>query len=127
MRHWDLLTRREQDGFTIIVEKTWEDMHPSDCFDDNTDPVTGKPYYDTEQMCRDIDAGNLDWFMARARVLVDGLEIGDACIGGLLYEDARDFLRDGLGEDLILDALDEAKKRLTTLAKKFTMLAIKHS
>jgi hypothetical protein len=26
-----------------------------------------------------------------------------------------------------LDAVDEAKKRLTNLAQKFTMLAIKHS
>lgn len=127
MRHWDTLWEGDRGGFHVIVDKTWEDMHPSDCFDDNTDPMTGKPYYDTEQMCRDIDAGRLDWFMARARVMVDGVELGDACIGGLLYEDARDFLRDGMGEDLILDAMAEAQGRLTTLAKKFTMLAIKHS
>lgn len=119
MRHWETLHEREQDGFQIIVDKTWEDCHPGDCFDDKE--------YDIADMCSRIDRGDLDWFMARARVMVDGLEIGDACIGGLLYEDARDFLRDGMGEDLILDALAEAQGRLTTLAKKFTMLAIKHS
>ncbi len=119
MRHWETLLEREQDGFQIIIDKTWEDVHPGDCFDDTA--------YDVKEMCEKIDRGDLDWFMARARVLVDGLEISDACIGGLLYEDARDFLKDGLGEDLILDAVAEAQARLTTLAKKFTMLAIKHS
>lgn len=119
MRHWETLLEREQDGLTVIVDKTWEDVHPKDCFDDSA--------YDINDMCAKIDRGDLDWFMARARVLVDGLEISDACIGGLLYEDARDFLTDGMGEDLILDAIAEAQGRLTTLAKKFTMLAIKHS
>ena len=119
MRHWETLLREERGGLEIIVDKTWEDVHPRDCFDESA--------YDITEMCEDIDAGRLDWFMARARVLVDGMEISDACIGGLLYPDARDFLKDGMGEDLILDAVDEAKKRLTTLAKKFTILAIKHS
>jgi hypothetical protein len=119
MRHWETLLEREQGGLTIIVDKTWEDSHPGDCFDDTA--------YDIKDMCERIDRGDLDWFMARARVLVDGLEISDACIGGLLYEDARDFLKDGMGEDLILDAVAEAQGRLTDLAKKFTMLAIKHS
>ncbi len=118
-RYWETLLEEDRGGLQIIVEKSWEDCHPGHCFDDQC--------HDIEQMCRDIDSGKLDWFMARARVLVDGVEISDACIGGLLYEDARDFLRDGMGEDLILDAVAEAQARLTTLAKKFTMLAIKHA
>ena len=68
-----------------------------------------------------------NWFMARARVLVDGIELGNSCLGGLLYADAREFLKDIMAEDLILDAMTDAKHRLTVLAKKFTMLAIKHS
>lgn len=127
MRHWDTLWEGEREGFKIILDKTWEDLHPSDCFDDNTDPMTGKPYYDTEQMCRDIDAGRLDWFMARARVFVEDIELSSACIGGLLYEDAQEFAKDCMGQDLILDALEDAKGRLTQLAQKFTILAIKHS
>ncbi len=119
MRHWETLLEREHDGLTVIVDKTWEDCHPGDCFDESA--------YDIQEMCEKIDRGDLDWFMARARVLVDGVELSDACVGGLLYEDAREFLKDGMGEDLILDAVYEAKKRLTDLAKKFTMLAIKHS
>jgi len=119
MRHWETLLERDQDGFRIILDKTWEDTHPRDCFDDTA--------YDIEDMCQKIDNCQLDWFMARARVMVDGLELGDACLGGLLYEDAGEFLRDGMAEDLILDAVQEARARLTTLAQKFTMLAIKHS
>ena len=119
MRHWETLLEREQDGFKIILDKTWEDVHPRDCFDDTA--------YDIEDMCSKIDSGHLDWFMARARVIAEGVELGDACIGGLLYEDARDFLRDGMAEDLILDALQEARGRLTHLAKSFTMLVIKHA
>ncbi len=119
MRHWDVLLETERDGFTVIIDKTWEDVHPGDCFDDSA--------YDIKDMCDKIDRGVLDWFVARARVLVDGVELGNACIGGLLYEDAREFLTDSMGEDLVLDAMQEAKDRLTELAKKFTMLAIKHS
>lgn len=119
MRHWETLLEREQDGFKIILDKTWEDSHPGDCFDESA--------YNIEEMCQKIDNCQLDWFVARARVLVDGIELGDACLGGLLYEDAREFLRDGMAEDLILDAVAEAKGRLTALAKKFTMLAIKHA
>lgn len=127
MRHWEVILDEEREGFRVIVDKTWEDMHPGDCFDDSIDPTTNEPYYDVKQMCRDIDSGRLDWFMARACVFVDDIELADACIGGLLYEDAREFLRDGMGEELIWDALHEAKARLTMLAQKFTLLAIKHS
>lgn len=119
MRHWETLLEREQDGFQIILDKTWEDCHPGDCFDDSA--------YDIRQMCEDIDSGRLDWFMARVRVIVEGVELASPCLGGLLYEDARDFVKDGCGEDLIWDALNEARGRLTHLAKTFTMLAIKHS
>jgi hypothetical protein len=119
MRHWEKLLEEDRGGFTVIIDKTWEDCHPRDCFDDTA--------YDIKEMCEKIDRGDLDWFMARARVLVDGLELSDTCMGGLLYEDAREFLNDGMAEDLILDAVTDAKHRLTDLAKKFTMLAIKHS
>jgi hypothetical protein len=119
MRYWETLLEEDRGGLKIILDKTWEDIHPGQCFDDT---VT-----DIDDMCSKIDRGDLDWFVARARVLVDGVELADACIGGLLYEDAREFLRDGMAEDLISDAVAEAQGRLTTLAKTFTMLAIKHS
>ncbi len=119
MQHWDTLLEREQQGFKIIVDKTWEDLHPRDCFDDEV--------YVIEDICSKIDSGQLDWFMARARVFVDDLELGSAVVGGFLYEDARQVLKDGAAEDLIAEALAAAQGRLTHLAQKFTLLAIKHA
>lgn len=127
MRHWEVIHTEERGGFTIEVSKTWEDMHPGDLFDSSIDPHTDQPYYDIDQMCRDIDHGVLDWFQLCANVKVDGVLLGSAGCGGLLYEDARETLKDGIADDLILDAMREAQDRLTDLAKKFTLLAIKHS
>lgn len=119
MQHWETLAKLDREGFTIVIEKTWEDIHPRDCFDDTE--------YDIKEICEQIDRGDLEWFVARARVMVDDIELAYATIGGLLYNDSREFLTDGMSEDLIWDVLHEAKNRLTGLAKKFTMLAIKHS
>lgn len=119
MRHFDELARMEREGFEIIVDKTWEDCHPRDCFDDED--------YVIEDICRKIDEGQMEWFVVRARVLAEGIELGTATVGGLLYEDSREVLRDGVAEDLIWEAEHEARTRLTELAKKFTMLMIKHS
>ena len=123
-RYWTTLLERDQDGFHVIIDKTWEDCHPGDCFDDSIDPDTGKPYYDLAEICEQIDRGDLDWFVLRARVLAEGVELGSACCGGMLYEDARESVSD-IGEDLVLDAMVEARDRLTHLAKSFTMLTIK--
>lgn len=107
MRHWDELARYEREGYTVIVDKTWEDISPRDLFDD---AVT-----DIDELCRKIDSYDLDWFMLRARVLLDGHELGSHCCGGFLYEDARDVLKDGTAEDLISEALLEAKQEARRL------------
>jgi hypothetical protein len=105
----------QRDGFEIIVDKTWEDIPLGDLFDTSIDPDTGKPYYDIEQMARDIDRGNLDYFMLRVRALVDGHELGSSYVGGFLYEDASEVLRDGTAEDMIWEAVAEAKKEALRL------------
>jgi hypothetical protein len=117
-RHYDTLLETEREGFTVIVDKTWEDLNPADMFDDGIDPDTGLPYYDIEQMCRDIDSGKLDWFMLRVRVLYDGVELGTDYVGGFLYEDAREVLEDGVVEDMIWTALKEAKQNAQSLYQK---------
>ena len=101
MRHWDELARYEQDGFEIIIDKTWEDVSPRDLFDD---AVT-----DIDEICRKIDNYDLDWFILRARAMLDGHELGSSIVGGFLYEDARETLKDGTAEDLVYTALCEAK------------------
>ncbi len=107
MRHWDELLRDQREGFEIIVDKSWEDISPRDLFDDS---VT-----DIDEICRKIDSYDLDWFMLRARVLLDGHELGSHICGGFLYEDAREVLKDGMAEDLIFQALLEAKQEARRL------------
>jgi len=115
MRHWDELLRESRQGFEVIVDKTWEDIPLDHLFDTSIDPATGQAYYDIEQMARDIDRGALDYFMLRARVLLDGHELGSHTVGGFLYEDAREVLTDGMAEDLIYSAMQEAREEARRL------------
>ena len=101
MRYYDELAVYEREGFKIIVDKSYEDLNPRDCFDDT---VT-----DIDEIIKDIDRGRLDWFMLRVRALVDGHELGSSYVGGFLYEDASEVLRDGTAEDMIWEAIEEAK------------------
>jgi hypothetical protein len=115
MRYYDELATYERDGFTVIVDKSWEDLSVRDCFDEEC--------HDVDQICRDIDSGNLDWFMLRVRVLVEGLELDSEYLGGMLYEDARECLTDGTAEDLIEQSLANAKQQVYRLYKKFQDLS----
>jgi len=114
-RHYDELARYERDGFDVIVDKTWEDIPLADLFDTSIDPDTGKPYFDVEDMSRKIDRCELDYFMLRVRVLLDGHELGSHYVGGFLYEDAREVLRDGVAEDMIYEAMMEAREEARRL------------
>jgi len=107
MRYYDELTRYEREGFEIIVDKSYEDLNPRDCFDDT---VT-----DIDEIIKDIDRGHLDWFMLRVRALVDGHELGSSYLGGMLYEDPTECLTDGSAEDMICEAVAEAKREAQRL------------
>ena len=112
-RYYDELARYERNGFDIIVDKTYEDMHPRDHFEDDN----------MDEIIRKIDNGTYDWFMLRVRVLVEGLELGSAYLGGCLYEDPREVLTDGVAEDFIAEAMKEAKTKVYALSKKFAELS----
>jgi len=114
-RYYDEIASFERDGFFVIVDKTWEDISPYDSFDDS---IT-----DIKQLCEDIDRGKYDWFMLRVRVLVDGYEMGSSHLGGCLYENAKDVLTDGTAEDLISEALIEAKRDVYRMYKRFQELS----
>ena len=116
MQHdYDTISEFERDGFTVIVDKTYEDIHPSDLFDDSE--------HDIKQLCEDIEYGNLDWFILRVRVLVEGLEIGSSSVGGCLYKDAREVLTDGIAENEISVALADAKSNVYRLSRVFAGLS----
>lgn len=116
MREYDKLATYDRDGFVVIVDKTWEDIPLRDCFDDSC--------YDIKDMERKVNSYDLDWFMLRVRVLFDGHELGSHYLGGCLYEDAREVLKDGTAEDCIQEALHEAKQEVKRLREKLNALAV---
>ena len=111
MRYYDTLAEFERDGYDIIVDKTYEDLNPRDSFDDTV--------CDIDEIIKDIDRGHLDWFMLRVRVMVEGLELGSAYLGGCLYEDPKEVLTDGTAEDCIAEAMVEAKSKVYRLSRVF--------
>lgn len=113
-RYYDTLLDELRGPVQIIVDKSYEDLHPRDCFDDS---VT-----DIEQLCRDIDSCKYDWFMLRVRVLYEGVELAEEYLGGCLYEDAREVLADGTAEDIIYTAMEHAKVAAADMRKKFMQL-----
>lgn len=114
MRTYDELLNEKRGPFTVIVDKTYEDLHPRDCFDDSC--------YDIDDMCKKIDSYDLDWFMLRTRVFFEGVELSCEYLGGCLYEDAREVLTDGMAEDQIYQALLHAKVEAANMKKKFAQL-----
>ena len=114
-RYYDEIASFERDGFFIIVDKTYEDIDPwdqlSECFDSKT------------ELYADIERGKYDWFMLRVRALVDGHEMGTSYLGGCLYENPKEVLSDGTAEDLISEALIEAKRDVYRMYKKFQELS----
>ena len=110
-RHYDELACYEREGFDIIVDKSYEDMAPKDCFDDTQ--------FDIAEINHNIEHGHLDWFMLRVRVMVENIELSSEFLGGCLYKDPKEVLTDGTAEDLIDMALTEAKRDVYRLYKKF--------
>jgi hypothetical protein len=113
-RHYDTLLEEQRGPFQVIVDKTWEDLHPNDCFDET---VT-----DIKDLCARIDRCELDWFMLRVRVLFDGHELAADYVGGFLYEDAREVLRDSTAEDMIANTIEQAKESAAQLFHKLQQL-----
>jgi hypothetical protein len=116
VKYWDVLLEEQRGPYLVIVDKTWEDIHPRDLFDDSC--------WDIDEICSKIDRGLLDWFMLRARVFYEGVELASDLCGGFLYEDAREVLKDGTAEDLIGEALAEALKQAQVMKAKFAQLEV---
>jgi hypothetical protein len=113
MRYWEKLLEKEHGGFTIIVDKSWEDIPLRDIFDETC--------FDLDDYERKIIRGDLDYFILRARVLLNGAEIGEHIVGGFLYEDATEVLTDGMADDVIYGAACEADKWLTKVFEERTI------
>ena len=112
MRYYDELATYERDGFTVIVDKTYEDIDPRGQFEES----------DIDEIIAKINDYTYDWFMLRVRVQFEGHELGSAYLGGCLYEDPKDVLTDGTEEDMIHEAMAEAKKEVARLSNKLWAL-----
>ena len=112
MRNWELIGTVERGPFTIFFEKTYEDIDPwyslSECYAN-----------DKQKLYDDIDSGKLDWFMLRTRVILADVAIGYSYLGGMLYENPRDILTDGVAEDQIASVIEDAKVRFAELKNIF--------
>lgn len=108
MRHYEELLREQRGPFTVVVDKTWEDLSPRDMFEED----------DVDEICRKIDNCTYDWFMLRTRVFFMDAELAANYLGGCLYEDAREVLTDGIAEDQIYATLLEAKQPFMELKQQ---------
>lgn len=115
MNPYVTLQEFERDGFVVTVEACAEHAHPADIFDDSC--------HDLQDMVRKIDYGVWDWFQLRVRVHAVGVELGRAQLGACLYADRTDVLTDGVAEDLIQEALDQARDTLTKLRDQLPLAA----
>ena len=117
-RYFDEIDSFERDGFTVVVDKTYEDIDPwdqlSECFDNK------------KQLYADIESGKYDWFMLRVRLMVDEYEIAVEWLGGCLYENPREVLTDGTVDDLIATAMITAKREVYRMYKRFQDISWEH-
>jgi hypothetical protein len=116
MRDYTEIATFEREGFLVIVDKTWEDIDVAQCFDESC--------YDIQEMRDKINNYDLDWFMLRVRVLLDGHEFGSHYLGGCLYawNKVGDVMTDGTAEDCIAEALHEARLEVLRLRQRLNSL-----
>lgn len=107
MRYFETIHTEDVNGFHIMCSVTHEDIHPRDCFDDTID--------DINEICRKIDNGSCVWFVARVEAFKHGILLGTSCLGGNLYDNVKDFINDVSYEDMMHEAITEAKKNLEML------------
>ena len=115
--------RHNRDGFEVRVGYFYEDIHPNELFDDTV--------YETDKMAKRIDAGYDAWFGFWAKAYLDGHELGYANLGGLYYKDdhAESIIEkkeEHWYEDVIYEAVEQAKKESGSLWKHLDQLLSKY-
>jgi hypothetical protein len=115
-RDYDEIDSFEHDGFTIIVDKTYEDLDPRGQFEDS----------DLEEIIEKINNYTYEWFVLRVRVMVDEYEITSEHLGGCLYENPREVLTDGTVDDLVAQAMITAKREVYRMYKRFQDISWEH-
>lgn len=107
MRHWEQVHTEEKDGFTIHL-----DFSPED-----TAPDWDMTKEERDELIEKIDNGSLLWVIARVEVKKKSIVLGSSYLGGCCYKDTKDFLMDGYYEDMVNEAMQEAKDMIEELAQ----------
>lgn len=118
MIHYTEIARFARDGFDIIVDRCPDDTHPGDSFDDTV--------YNISDICRQIDRGNMEWFVLRVRAVIDDHVFGTAYMGGCLYDadSVNDVLTDGIAEDCVFEALAEARQTVQRVLPRLQQIHV---
>ncbi len=117
MEYYHGIHTETRDGFDIIVDQRAEDLPIRDMFDDTC--------HDIKDLEDKVNRGIYDWFMLRVRAFVDGHEMACEYLGGCMYEDCHDVMKDGTAEDLIQEALHNARKEVARL--RVRLAALEHA
>ena len=104
-RNFEEITTYTRNGFDIVVDKSWDDCNPAECFSES----------ELGEVLRGIESGKYDWFVLRVRAFIDEHEMGSAYLGGCLYEDPQLTLVDGTVEHLIEQCMAEAQYEIRRL------------
>lgn len=110
MSYWEKIHSEKAEGFDIVLSIAPEDLDPSDLFDSSID--------DIQKIYDDINSGKSAWFCVRVQAFKAGVELATDYLGGNLYDDPKDFLKDGYFEDLKYRVIEEAKKELPKLLEE---------
>lgn len=93
-------------GFHIVLAFSPEHSAPDWDFD---------TVEDEEELLRRIENGTMLWFCARVEAYRHGVLLGTDYLGGCCYESAKDFMENGYYADMVDNAINEAKDKITEL------------
>lgn len=114
MNIWTEIDRREVDGYTIKICKTWEDMSVRDDFSEETEEYL-------DELETKIDNGEMEWFQLRVQATIRDYVLGETYCGGFLYDDLIQ-LTDGVIEDMVYDAIQNANAEAIYLKEALDLL-----
>lgn len=107
MSYWEKINTETKDGFDIVYSVTWEDCPLSDLFEDD----------EAEELAIQLERGDLQYFVARIEAYKEGIKLGEAYLGGNLYQRYIDFVGDSMYDDLVYEATEEAKANIKKLVE----------
>lgn len=106
----ELIHEEQAEGFAIRFYAMPEDSHPRDSFDDSVDDIA--------EICRKIDNGTYEWFVAKVTASKNGIELASDYLGACLYESCQQFVTDNdYYADMKARVIEEAKQTIHVLAE----------